>query len=378
MPPRTSLGFPTVLQLSKAFSGLVVFCGLMMGTADAQQSRPMSMVLLGKPTPSEAAVSYSGYFFIDGVYVAPPYTIERDRDLVRVNDVEITAEQLDLSDYEVRLTGMAEHSEFRRRPMWRGPRMSRFPERSPMMMFSRDLANIQHGGTVILRSGSPPLILDPSVGDHSLLQVLCQPSSRRIADAICPPELVREADRETWMHLIDEFEPTAEFLARAEKQVQLQMAAEVSNEHQSASLIWSDRIAFPLTTFAILIVVLAFGHLLSSSPMSLHNQTPEAALLTKTNVVRSLGIIALLSAIDLIWTLTAHQTGMMRELNPLGNQIITNPSHLILFKVCITATSIGLLYRLHHLPIAQRAAWWCCLILTLLTARWLTFQSMFI
>jgi hypothetical protein len=50
---------------------------------------------------------------------------------------------------------------------------------------------------------------------------------------------------------------------------------------------------------------------------------------------------------------------------------------LILFKAIAVSVTIGLLYALHRRPVAQVASWWSCLVLTLLTARWLTFHSMF-
>ena len=93
--------------------------------------------------------------------------------------------------------------------------------------------------------------------------------------------------------------------------------------------------------------------------------------------MKSLLIFALLSAVDLIWTLAAGATGAMRELNPIGNQIIHDPARLIAFKFAAVSVTIALLYSLHHRPIAQVASWWSCLVLTLLTARWLTFNSMF-
>jgi len=51
---------------------------------------------------------------------------------------------------------------------------------------------------------------------------------------------------------------------------------------------------------------------------------------------------------------------------------------LIAAKATIICGSVGLLYFLRHHRQAQTAAWWACLICTLLTFRWLTFNSMFV
>ena len=95
-------------------------------------------------------------------------------------------------------------------------------------------------------------------------------------------------------------------------------------------------------------------------------------------VIRSLLLVAMLSMVDLIWTILASHTGAMRELNPLGRQWIDSPAQLVLFKFTVVSTAIGLLYWLHQRPIAQVASWWSCLVLALVTARWLTFNSMFL
>jgi hypothetical protein len=95
-------------------------------------------------------------------------------------------------------------------------------------------------------------------------------------------------------------------------------------------------------------------------------------------VGRSLVLIALLSCIDLVWTLAATGAGAMSELNPLGSRLIGDPAQLVLFKLGVTIAPIAILYVLHRRPVAQIASWWCCLLLTLLTARWVVFQSMFV
>jgi hypothetical protein len=127
------------------------------------------------------------------------------------------------------------------------------------------------------------------------------------------------------------------------------------------------------------IVVLGFGHLLSNRP---HFDESDAESVNwpkrRQIVARSLVIVALLSAVDLIWTMAAANSGSMRELNPLGSEMIRNPPQLVLFKATFTGLSIGILYWLHRLPFAQTASWWCCLLMTLLTARWVVFQSMFL
>ncbi len=67
----------------------------------------------------------------------------------------------------------------------------------------------------------------------------------------------------------------------------------------------------------------------------------------------------------------------MTELNPMGREFIQDPALLGVFKFVMTGIGVGLLFVLKQHRIAQTAAWWACMILTLLTMRWLTFNSMF-
>jgi hypothetical protein len=89
-------------------------------------------------------------------------------------------------------------------------------------------------------------------------------------------------------------------------------------------------------------------------------------------------LIAGLSAVDLAWTVLVSQAGAMRELNPIGSQMIGDPLQLVAFKVLVTTAAVGLLYFCRQIPLARQASWWSCLVLTLVAARWLVFNSMFI
>jgi hypothetical protein len=68
----------------------------------------------------------------------------------------------------------------------------------------------------------------------------------------------------------------------------------------------------------------------------------------------------------------------MREVNPIGSQMIGNPLQLVVFKVLVTIAAVGLLYFCRRAPLAWQASWWSCLVLTLVAARWLVFNSLFI
>ncbi|NND97756.1 MAG: hypothetical protein HKN47_10555, partial [Pirellulaceae bacterium] len=176
------------------------------------------------------------------------------------------------------------------------------------------------------------------------------------------------------------FQPTEEFRTQAEQRIGTINSVSVANDSKVSANLLAERLAYPMTMFAMVLVVYAFGHLMSYSPnqLQLRAANPDFDFDLRPVVSRTLTIVALLSIADLIWTLVASQQGSMRELNPLGSQLIDNPVYLIVFKTLATGTAIGCLYHMRDRPIAHIASWWSCLVLTLLTARWLTFHSMLV
>lgn len=103
---------------------------------------------------------------------------------------------------------------------------------------------------------------------------------------------------------------------------------------------------------------------------------------TRKVVGRSVLLIGILSLLDLVSTIVTSQAGMMREMNPLGNGLLgdglgNSVAAVTLFKITVTGVAVTILFSLRRRAFAQSAAWWCCLIMTLLTARWVIFQSMF-
>lgn len=337
---------------------------------------------------SQASVPqiHTGFLFIDGRYVPPPYQIELGRKSIHINGEEFAEHDFDLSNYhsdgpslgkglaaEVAHMGRA----MPHLPTPLGTRKGK--RKSPLKDLFNELNDLRFGAVIVLFRKSPPVVLPPTREGHELLQVLCSANSSSQVSGQVPATLQTDSARRSWQQLVAEFEPDDEFVGRASQVVRHREEVFAANAASVRANLWRGKIGFPLTVFAIVIVVLAFGHLLSTAPRSGGaEQNPLPLADARRTIIQSLLFFGLLSSVDLIWTLLAYQAGSMRELNPLGSRLIADPSQLILFKLSITAFAIGLLYWFHQAPLAQRASWWCCLILTLLTARWLTFQSMFL
>ncbi len=316
----------------------------------------------------------AGYLFVDGQYLQPPYDIQMTDDLVTINGQEFTRDYFGLSALEGNAATESKRMGRRSEMAQRGTRSTgiRGPRAfSRLASFSRQIELAQLGGIVVLFRQEAPLLLYPNRGGYELLGALVKRENSEPG----PAKDIAPEDHAIWNRLVSEFEPTDEFLARATADIQADEEATFAGDRTSASNLLVAKISYPLTVFAMIIVVLGFGHLLSNRPVQ--DMTSGDSSNDRKVIVKSLSIIALFSIIDLVWTIAATNAGTMRELNPLGSQFIGDPTHLILFKLTVTGTSIGILYALHRKPLAQVASWWCCLLLTLLTARWVVFQSLF-
>ncbi len=368
--------------------------------------------LAGSNDPTLSVTGFStdrGILIVDGRFVGPPYQFEVvDRDLsvngirLSLNDYDLTFFQheepvarrsprrLEFGEANLEQAAYSEGEQswvHRRTPPWgRRSGMMRRARREwggdlADQLMSAIYATANCHGVTVLAKGQSPLLLERTRSGHELLVALLSKSTPSPSPGVIldPPDSIRhELERQAWNQVIADFEPSPAFVDSARSNVEEVAAMHDSGEKILKATLWADSISYPLTLFAMIVVVVAFGHLLSNKPCiesvdGLAAVSPE----TRRIVLKSLMIFALLSVVDLIWTLAAGATGSMREMNPIGNEMIHDPTRLIAFKFAAVTVTIALLYSLHHRPIAQVASWWSCLVLTLLTARWLTFNSMF-
>lgn len=368
----------------RVFAASCALLGMLVGDlASAQQ--------LGSRLPST-----DGYVFIDGQYISPPYDIQWAGDALTISGHQFDKDSFDLSDYRRSFSGERSSTRERlgkrgRRGMRPGPRrriddddVSRtgfHPERfrqarSSFSRFCEDLNAVETGMVAVLYQHQRPLLLYRTSGGYEMLMSLVDPSHHLGLQS----DWGRDRNsQEMGNRLLAEFSPSVEFQRRAKSDLALVQAASDEGDRVIATTYWLERLSFPLTVFAMAMVVLGFGHLLSNQPnLEKLGSGPGDSLKRRKVVGQSLLIVGLLSAVDLIWTISTANAGAMRELNPLGSGLIGQPVVLFLFKATVTGMAIAILYRLHRRPIAQVASWWCCLLLTLLTARWVVFQSMFL
>lgn len=90
-----------------------------------------------------------------------------------------------------------------------------------------------------------------------------------------------------------------------------------------------------------------------------------------------LGAILLLSAGDLYMTLTHLTQAGMLEANPIARLVMAYKSPLLLaiWKMCSVGLAVAILFWARHRGRTEIATWFCFLVLTWLTCRWIVYSD---
>lgn len=296
---------------------------------------------------------YSGYLIVNGQYLRRPYHIESADDGLIINGTPIP------------IAGTKPRGD------------GRSGRRSNLL--GRIHYELDCDSLVILIDHQPPLVAEVGKTAFDLMTILAteqSPEKRREAIA---PFIEGRMDPDVWADSAMAFEASPEFLTDLGKLKAFFDQAEIENQQSLHWVSISGSVGYYLSIFGMVAAILALGHLLSFRPQqegdrwSDVDESSQALLMTRRCVL----LIVVLSLLDLVWTVIAWNSGQMRELNPVGQHLITDPALLVGFKVTATLIGAGILLTLKRYRGAQLASWWMCLVLTVLTFRWLTFNSMF-
>lgn len=187
-----------------------------------------------------------------------------------------------------------------------------------------------------------------------------------------------------WAGIVQSFEPTPELVQHVLPLVEQYKAVAEANEaahHRFvfSAAFFSTPVRYGATVAVMLAVVMAMGSLLNSRPEK-HGRwrdidgSPDRVAMAARNV----GLFAVLGGFDLLLTIAPQQTGGFLEFNPLSGQLTESPLLLAAFKMAILLAACLILVTLRRYRGAQIASWWMCLVYTVLTFRWLTYNSLFL
>jgi hypothetical protein len=355
-----------ILLFAVALSGIV-------SCWDAAWGQPRGPWGMGPPTRSEPIET--GFLFVEGEYVPPPYEVRADDNVVLVNDIAV--QTFPAGKPVERQVERPSDRPFERDPRFR--RQGEFTSRSPARDAVQTLRSQLMGDQMVIRlPGQPEVAIDNAGARHEFLKELLgyEGQAQNVSfSASLPPSL----DMAVWNRWVNSFEPSEDFVSRAGGIVQLYERTLAQNLAEIGATRRLNTFAYPLSVCGMVLTTIGMGHLLSQRPpVGSKPKETDATPLAIRAAIYSLGLVILFSGLDLAWTILASQAGQMRELNPLGSHLIENPLGLVAFKVGATLLAVGLLLALRKYKRAQLAAWWVCLICTLLTARWVLLNSMFV
>jgi hypothetical protein len=309
-----------------------------------------------------------GFVFVNGEFLPGPYTFRSAGKQTFLNDVPIASELVEFTS----AMDMDDEGDGRER----FSRRSRSASQKTYAEFL-SIRFSQAREIIVAFDGRSPKLLSTAAGGNDLLSVLLYEKHRT---ALLPNLIIyaeSQATASEWSDWINGYRPDDAFLKVAKPIVDDIDATVDETVARHAAIGRLDSYTYPLTIAGMIMSVFPIGHLMSNPPNG--GRTPDEVEMSPEViqiVTRSLMLVVALSLLDLVWTLLASQAGTMRELNPVGGRLIDDPAKLIFFKVTMTGLAAGLMYKLRNYRRAQLASWWACLILTLLTVRWLTFNSM--
>lgn len=336
------------------------------GNRNAAPNRPEAGKAGSKREESPVRVVKIGAVFVEGQYLAPPYRLRQDGDKILINDRVVAEVPQSQGRWGRRWGGGGRGGRWgNRRPAFRGRWVHWYAER------------LENANALLFFREARPVVIDRI----ELFRVLLSPKPRDLAVDDLVDQLPRRFIPTPAREWILEFEPKAEVAESMQAAVREYDEAieQHRNRHGRVSSPTLDAIAYPLTILGMLLAAAAVWHLLQGR-LKAETGDDETALSPKAvrSAVVCIALIVALSALDLTWTILATQAGQMKELNPLGSRLIENPLALTAFKAAFTFLGAGLLFALRRYSVARRASWWMCLVLTIVTFRWLIFNSMMV
>lgn len=312
-----------------------------------------------------------GFLIVDGEEVPLPCRIVIEGDQLKINDHVVTS-HLGSGGAGDQKRGKGKDGKNKNRPP------APYARFAAISLGQTIVQSLGGGHLVVALADQPLLTLSDSKAQCDMLQVLTKSDPVRITPASLSQRLPPGADPATFDAWIKSFNPSAEFRERAREKVDLFERTEAQAMSEVAATRRLNTFSYPLSVLGMVMTTLGIGHLLTHRPpVDVKPFETDASPLALRVLSYSLVLVVIYSAIDLVWTILAYQAGEMLELNPIGSQLIDEPLKLIAFKGGATGLAVGLLFCLRKYRKAQLAAWWICLVCTLLTARWLTMSHMF-
>ena len=323
-----------------------------------------------EPTTSEAAPREpavdSGFLIVENRYVAPPYQVEHDGEYLRINGLALGMPGAAARYLE--LNGHAFGPSFRGRRIYHGMLSAPDVDLDARRMLI-DVQRLLLSGSLIIAFRDGTVCAFPH--GETMIRTLLSDTERTEKLRLLTSHNRQPVTLAQWTSLIDEFQSDPTLAERLRPE-------ENPDEMPVQTLVAPSRyLLYPLTVLGMVLTIVSFGLVLSHRPQhfcrwSDINRIPRDVRL----VMGCAAMIAILCVFDVTCTLTAAHTTSFWEINPFGASLASQPAVLLGLKLVATAACVAILWNLRFYRGTQLASWWLCLGLTLLTARWVVFNSL--
>lgn len=305
----------------------------------------------------------TGYVFLEGVYLEAPYLVQLEGNQLLVNGRPLPG----------KFSSPPAAPESSPRP---------WPQEEPRRVAEEVRQTLASQGLLVAFADQPPVSLTALTSSaeqvDACMSILLKRTQPADPLAVIFSQIPEGLDSRQWRAWLENPQISAEGLRRMEEQLDFTQAAESKRRQTVDAQQRLDLLAYPVTLLGMVLCVYAIGHLLLHRPTD-ELTTGTANVPRKLNPVAvSLLLIMVQGGLDLFWTVLMFQTGEMKELNPIGGELISDPLSLLAFKGTATLVAVTLLFSLRNTPRGKLATWWICLTMTLVTVRWAAFNSMFI
>ena len=208
--------------------------------AVSQESAGQSVRAMTKHTVDKKVTE--GFLFVENRYVSLPYRVGFDENNVFINDIPL--------DSVVLKSLVTEQSLQNGRWLQQG--------------FRRLYLHLTTGGTVVLYGDAPVLLLANSESSNLLKTLIHNSALESLANTGLAGDIQLPGESSYWKRFADGFECPQELRIRVGEVLEKERAVEERNMAELAARKNLDSSSYPLTVFGMVLVVIAFGNLLSN------------------------------------------------------------------------------------------------------------------
>jgi len=317
----------------------------------------------GASVVSDAAAAQidAGFVIFKGRYLAPPYTVQRTDNGVYVNGLKVLN------------TGVPR---FRRGPFRSGPPGPGPAGPGPR---GREAATVERHladeGMVICTGVGDAEMVTPGRAITILETLLSEDPPEGKVKALMGIGGVQMASGQ-WAVVVGNFAATPELAERVAtlKQHYAELDTQCEPARGAPEMLFSG-----VTIAGFALAVWAFGTLLCCRPPIGHlRDNADFPDDSSRQVWRLVVVVVVLSLYDLVCTLLGRVAAGIWELNPVADSLMTNFSHVVAFKLALTAGAAALFLIARRCRLAQVGSWWIGVVYTVLILRWTTCNSLLI